>query len=81
MDVEHSTLSQLLRGTRPLTWKSIRLLARHVRWTGSAMLQISGEGNGFDSHQAARALGVTVDEVNVALTDLCLFGLIQLKGK
>jgi transcriptional regulator with XRE-family HTH domain len=80
-DMEHSTLSQLLRGKRPLTWKSIRRIAGRVRWTGAAILQFSARDKGFDSRFVARSLGVSVDEVNIALTDLCLFGLLQLKGK
>jgi hypothetical protein len=79
--IEHSTLSQLLWGKRPLTWKSIGRIASTMRWTGAAVLQSSTQANGFDSRSIARRLGVSVDEVNVALTDLCLFGLIQLKGK
>ena len=79
--IEHSTLSQLLRGKRPLTWKSIGRIATTMRWTGAAVLQSSTQACRFDSRSIARLLGISVDEVNVALTDLCLFGLIQLKGK
>jgi plasmid maintenance system antidote protein VapI len=80
VEVEHSTLSQLLRGTRPVTWKSIERLARSMRWTGASVLPLSEEKR-FDSREFARHLGVSVDEVNIALTDLCLFGLIELKGE
>jgi transcriptional regulator with XRE-family HTH domain len=78
--IEHSTLSQLLRGKRPLTWKSIRRIAGRVRWTGAAVLHLSTQESRFDSRAIARRLGVSVDEVNIAFTDLCLFGLLQLKG-
>ncbi len=81
VDVEHSTLSQLLREKRPLTWKSISGIASRMRWTGAAVLRLSEQGSGFDSREVAHRLGIWVDEVNVALTDLCLFGLLQLKGK
>jgi transcriptional regulator with XRE-family HTH domain len=82
VEVEHSTLSQLLRGRRSMTWKSIRLIACRMRWTGAALLRLSGQPDfQFDSRSISRELGISMDEVNVALTDLCLFGLIQLKGK
>jgi len=64
-----------------VTWKSIHRIASKVRWTGAAVLQLSGQGNRFDSRRIAHQLGVSVDAVNIALTDLCLFGLLQLKGK
>jgi transcriptional regulator with XRE-family HTH domain len=80
VNLEHSTLSQLLRGKRTVTWKSIGQIARTMRWTGSALLQLSRRGK-FDSRDFARRLNVSADEVNVALTDLCLFGVIELKGE
>jgi transcriptional regulator with XRE-family HTH domain len=79
--IEHSTLSQLLRGKRPLTWKSIDRIATTMRWTGAAVLQSSTQSSEFDSRSIARQLGISVDEVNVALTDLCLFGLVELRMK
>jgi transcriptional regulator with XRE-family HTH domain len=78
--LEHSTLSQLLRGKRTVTWRSISRIARTMRWTGSAVLQLSAQSN-FDSRDFARRLNISVDEVNLALTDLCLFGVIHLKGE
>lgn len=80
VEVEHSTLSQLLRGKRAMTWKSIQTIASTMRWTGSSVLNAAGEGKKFDSRRISRRLGVSVDDVNMALTDLCLFGLIELKG-
>jgi hypothetical protein len=82
VEVEHSTLSQFLRGKRAITWRSIRGMAGRLRWTGAAVLQISRQrGFSFDSRVIASNLGVSVDDVNVALTDLCLFGLVELKGE
>jgi plasmid maintenance system antidote protein VapI len=81
VDMEHSTLSQLLRGKRSMTWMSIGRIASRMRWTGAAVLRLSAQENRFDSRSIALRLGVSVDEVNIALTDLCLFGLLQLKGK
>ena len=57
-------------------------MAGTMRWTGTAVLRLAAEpGFRFDSRQIARRLGVSVDEVNITLTDLCLFGLIELKGE
>jgi transcriptional regulator with XRE-family HTH domain len=82
LEIEHSTLSQLLRGKRTLTWKSIRRIAAQLRWTGRTVLQSSGaSGPQWDSRAIARRLGLTTDEVNVTLTDLCLFGLPEKKGE
>jgi hypothetical protein len=63
-----------------MTWKSIRRIASRMRWSGTTVLRLSNRGRKFDSRQIARRLGLSVDDVNVALTDLCLFGLIELKG-
>jgi transcriptional regulator with XRE-family HTH domain len=81
VNLEHSTLSQLLRGKRSMTWQSIQGIATRMRWTGTAVLQVSRSGRAFDSCAVAQSLGISVDEVNVALTDLCLFGLLQLQGE
>ena len=81
VEMEHSTLSQLLRGKRPMTWKAIRTLSGNMRWLGASVLALQAQRGRFDSRAVAQALGVSVDEVNVALTDLCLFGLVELKGE
>jgi transcriptional regulator with XRE-family HTH domain len=81
VNLEHSTLSQMLRGKRPMTWQSIQGIAARMRWTGTAVLQVSRAGRVFDSRAVAQSLGISVDEVNLALTDLCLFGLMQLQGE
>jgi hypothetical protein len=80
VNLEHSTLSQLLRGKRAMTWKSIRQIAGTMRWTGAFILKTQTQ-KPFDSRLMAQTLRVSVDEVNVALTDLCLFGLMELKGE
>ena len=81
LQLEHSTVSQLLRGRRAMTWKAIHHTARTMRWTGSAILRAAESDPRFDSRRIARQLGVSVDTVNLALTDLCLFGLMELKGE
>ena len=80
--LDHSTVSQLLRGKRPITRKSVCWIGNKLRWNGASILQISGPcAARFDSRFIAKRLGLSVDEVNIALTDLCLFRLIELKGE
>jgi hypothetical protein len=80
LGMEHATVSQLLRGTRPITGKSMRVIGTKLRWNGSTVLGRAALPVKFDSRHIARSLNLSVDEVNVALTDLCMFGLIELKG-
>jgi hypothetical protein len=80
--LEHSTLSQLLRGRRAMTWKSIQAIVASMKWTGSAVLEAHARaGEKFNSAKIAARLGISIEEVNVALTDLCLFGIMNLKGE
>jgi hypothetical protein len=81
MGLDHSTVSQLMRGKRPVTRKSVRSLAGSLRWNGTSVLKAGQATVHFDSRVIAQDLGLSVDEVNIALTDLCLFRLIQLKGE
>lgn len=64
-----------------MTWKSIRQIARTMRWLGASIIlqKQTQPQRPFDSRAVAQALGVSVDDVNVALTDLCLFDLMELK--
>lgn len=71
-----------MRGKRAMTWKSIQQIAGTMRWTGAFILKMQTQPERpFDSRFVAQTLRVSVDEVNVALTDLCLFGLMELKGE
>jgi hypothetical protein len=71
-----------MRGKRAITRKSVRSIGNSLRWNGASVLKVSGAAAfGFDSRIIAQNLGLSVDEVNVALTDLCLFRLIELKGE
>ena len=80
--LEHSTVSQLLRGKRAVTWKTIRHVATTMRWTGAGILELASQpGYHFNSRRVATQLGISVDEVNIVLADLCMFGLIELKEK
>jgi transcriptional regulator with XRE-family HTH domain len=80
VDLEHSTLSQLMRGRRTMTWKSIQAIAGKLRGNGLGVLSAAERRERFDSRLVAKRLGISVDEVNVILTDLCLFGVARLKG-
>jgi hypothetical protein len=80
--LDHSTVSQLIRAKRPISRKAVGSIGRALRWNGSAVLRTAGApALGFDSRIIADRLGLTVDEVNIALTDLCLFHLIELRGE
>jgi hypothetical protein len=68
-----------MRGQRTVTRKSIRSIATNLRWNGASVLRFSSPR--FDSRVIAARVGLSVDEVNIALTDLCMFGLLQLKGE
>ena len=80
--LDHSTVSQLMRGKRPATGKAVCSIAGTLRWNGGSVLRVAGPAaKGFDSRVVAKRLGITVDDVNIALTDLCLFRLMELKGE
>lgn len=120
LDIDHSTLSQFLRGKRKLTEATIQKLgsalklspeeidsyvAHHRRWPVAdsrineakhltrdaaemiadwyyyAILELTRlEHFQANSSWVARVLGITVDEVNIALVRLCHLGLISLEG-
>lgn len=120
LDIDHSTLSQFLRGKRKLTEATIQKLGaalkissqeiesyieHHRRWpvadpsveeatrlTRDAAEMISDwyhyaileltrlESFRADSSWVARVLGISVDEVNVALVRLCHLGLLSMEG-
>jgi len=66
-----------------MTWKSIGQIAGTMRWLGVSIISQKQKQpqRPFDSRVLAQSLKVSVDDVNVALTDLCLFGLMELKGE
>lgn len=121
LEVDHSSLSQLLRGRRVLTERTIRQLAERLglgaaevdgyvaherRWGDSGqarrelrrlsrdVAELISDWYHFallelvhladfrpDSGWIARVLGLTVDEVNVAVARLCRLGLLELDGE
>jgi plasmid maintenance system antidote protein VapI len=120
LGIDHSTLSQLLRGKRKLTDAAIQklgaalklgpdevlfYLAYHQRWPVAdpgldeatrltrdaaemiadwyhyAILELTRlESFRADSSWVARVLGISTDEVNIALVRLCHLGLLTMDG-
>ncbi len=120
LGIDHSTLSQLLRGKRRLTEAAIQklgsalklgsdelesYLADHRRWPVAdplvdeatrltrdaaemiadwyhyAILELTRlESFRADSSWVARVLGISTDEVNIALVRLCHLGLLSMEG-
>ena len=118
--IDHSTLSQLLRGKRKLTEAAIRKLASAMKlgpdeiepylahqrrwpaadprvdeatrltreaaemiadWYHYAILELTRlESFRADSSWVARVLGISTDEVNIALVRLCHLGLLAMEG-
>ena len=120
LDIDHSTLSQLLRRKRPLTTATVQklgsalklppdelqsYLAHHTRWSAPdpslgeatrltrdaadmiadwyhyAILELTRlESFRADSSWVARVLGISTDEVNIALVRLCHLDLLTMHG-
>ena len=83
LSVDHSTLSQILRGTRRLTGRSVRAFGRRLRLPAphiaelcaleneSAVLSALDRPNfQADSRWVASMVGIPLDEVNVTLQRL-----------
>jgi len=83
LSVNHSTLSQMLRGTRRLTGRNVRALGRRLRLDApdiaefcaleneSAVLSALDRPNfQADSRWVASVVGIPLDEVNVTLQRL-----------
>lgn len=118
LDVDHSTLSQWLRGRRPLTARTIEALAgrldvprhrireyieyaAHASSDGDAIDQLTSDtacliGDWYhfailelvrldefrpDSRWIAQVLGISVDEVNVALQRLLRLDLLEMNAQ
>lgn len=120
LEIDHSTLSQLLRGKRKLTEGTIRRLGARLKmdpdevesyvdlnrrwpathpglseatqltedaaemiaeWYYYAILELTRLDNfRADSSWVARVLGISTDEVNIALVRLCHLGLLVMEG-
>ena len=83
LGVDHSTLSQILRGRRTLTPATIRRLAAALRAGACdfAILELAARGHcPADSRALAEVLGVSIDEINVALQRLLRLRLLAMTG-
>jgi transcriptional regulator with XRE-family HTH domain len=83
LSVDHSTLSQLLRGKRRLTARNVRTLGRRLRLSAAAIAEhcalehesavlaaLRRRGFRPDSRWLATIAGIPLDEVNVTLQRL-----------
>ena len=83
LSVHHSTLSQILRGKRRLTGRSVRAFGCRLRLPASDIAELCALENESavlsalarpnfqaDSRWVASMVGITLDEVNVALQRL-----------
>ena len=81
--VDHSTLSQILRGKRRLTGRSVRAFGRRLRLETAAIAELCALENESavlsaldrpnfqaDSRWVATMIGIPLDEVNVTLQRL-----------
>jgi transcriptional regulator with XRE-family HTH domain len=82
--VDHATLSQWLRGRRTITPRTVALLAPRLGATTGAppeaaiLALVAAAGFQADSRWIARTLGVSVDDVNMALQQLLRLGRLQM---
>jgi hypothetical protein len=83
LTVDHSTLSQILRGRRRLTGRNVRAFGRRLRLAAPAIAELCALENESavlsaldrpnfqaDSRWVASMVGIPLDEVNVALQRL-----------
>jgi transcriptional regulator with XRE-family HTH domain len=83
LSVDHSTLSQILRGTRRLTGRNVRALGRRLRLDPTDLAEFCALENESavlsaldrpafqaDSRWVASQLGIPLDEVNITLQRL-----------
>ena len=83
LSVHHSTLSQILRGKRRVTGRSVRAFGRRLRLAAPAIAELCALENESavlstldrpnfqaDSRWVASVAGIPLDEVNVALQRL-----------
>jgi transcriptional regulator with XRE-family HTH domain len=83
LSIDHSTLSQILRGRRRLTGRSVRALGRRLRLAAPAIAELCALENELavlsaldrpnfqaDSRWVASMVGIPLDDVNVTLQRL-----------
>jgi transcriptional regulator with XRE-family HTH domain len=93
LEIDHSTLSQMMRGRRAISDRTLEQLARRLGMK-KVELECRSEVDRFDekilgaiangaqrsSHALAGATGVDVDQVNIALHQLLRLGLLAMQG-
>jgi hypothetical protein len=90
---DHSTLSQWLRGTRPITVDSIDRLCRRLGIAGMdrrriceltdmdlMVVEAARTSAARTSPSLAELLGLTVDQVNLSLTRLMRLHILRMQG-
>ena len=87
LGTDHATLSQLLRGRRVLTRRAVRQFSERLGIAGrdyevEVALTALTRRAAFraDSRALAERIGVTTDEINIALQRLLRSGVIQMGG-
>lgn len=93
LDCDHATLSQWLRGVRPMTHASIERVAERLKLDPAAkalsrefdpldltILDLLPELEKPTTPSIAELLGVAVDRVNISVNRLLRLGLLQMNG-
>ena len=93
LSVDHSTLSQILRGKRRLTGRSVRAFGRRLRLAAPQIAELCALENEAavlaaldrpnfqaDSRWVASMVGIPVDEVNVTLQRLLRKRIMSMEG-
>jgi transcriptional regulator with XRE-family HTH domain len=94
LGVDHSTLSQILRGKRRITARNVRALGRRMRLGSADIAELCAaeheaavlaaiERPGFraDSRWVSAVAGIPLDEVNVALQRLLRKRMMTMSGR
>ena len=94
LDCNHSTLSQWIRGVRPVSPESIDHLCRRLGIAGMdrrriceltdpdlLVLEAARSSSARTSPSLAEALGMSVDEVNLSLTKLMRLHVLRMQGR
>lgn len=87
LGTDHSTLSQIMRGRRFLTRRAVRQFADRLAICGRdfeievALLALTRRATfRADSRALAERIGVTADDVNIALQRLLRNGVLEMGG-
>ena len=87
LGTDHATLSQLLRGRRVLTRRTVRQFAERLGIAGRdyeievALMALTRRATFLaDSRVLAERIGVTTDEINIALQRLLRSGVVTMGG-